>query len=456
MIALLLTSIASAAVTNVSVSTDGVSTFLVENTGTEASTQTYTIFGGNAGAGGSCASPSNTSVCNSCEALDPCNGVAQCAQRSIHRDLQFTVTMTVDSVPTNPVAFVQWGTAAGDELSQVGTKPTPVAGEPFAVTLKWGDICAKAEMNSDCTSGGSDDDISSEFTVGVVESGSTVFASGASQKFTIKIRAVDAAGTLVTPTLTPDSNTGFSDFKVLAGDSKVYINDVHRGSTGPFSASTKWQAMRVYYGKPAIDPYNTDPPDGGDFCSDIDYAGGNYADLPVETKETVDTRLTKGLVDGLENEATYIFNIASVDEATIVSGFLDPAQLTALTDERRYVARPGEVVGLLANKQCFIATAAFGSQMESHVQTLRQFRNEFLVTNSLGRKFVKTYYKYSPPIAEFIAQNEFVKTLVRWALWPVILFAEVSLAFGFPIAISVFAFGLLGLLRLVIKRRRMA
>jgi len=51
---------------------------------------------------------------------------------------------------------------------------------------------------------------------------------------------------------------------------------------------------------------------------------------------------------------------------------------------------------------CFIATAAYGSSLESHVKVLRQFRDRFLLTNYLGKVFIDLYYTYySPPVAEY-------------------------------------------------------
>lgn len=69
---------------------------------------------------------------------------------------------------------------------------------------------------------------------------------------------------------------------------------------------------------------------------------------------------------------------------------------------------------------CFIATAAYGSLMEPHVKILRNFRDRFLITNYLGNAFVQTYYKYSPPIADYIAEHSSLRTAVRWSLLPLI------------------------------------
>ncbi len=69
---------------------------------------------------------------------------------------------------------------------------------------------------------------------------------------------------------------------------------------------------------------------------------------------------------------------------------------------------------------CFIATAAYGSYFQQHVKVLRDFRDNVLLTNDLGRYFVKMYYKYSPAIATQIATSEVEKSIVRIVLTPIV------------------------------------
>ena len=65
---------------------------------------------------------------------------------------------------------------------------------------------------------------------------------------------------------------------------------------------------------------------------------------------------------------------------------------------------------------CFIATAAYGSYLDSNVIFLRNFRDKYLLTNSRGTWFVDFYYRHSPPIAEYIRERETLRTLVRSGL----------------------------------------
>ena len=106
---------------------------------------------------------------------------------------------------------------------------------------------------------------------------------------------------------------------------------------------------------------------------------------------------------------------------------------------------------------CFIATAAFGTPLEPQVTLLKQFRDQYLLTNTLGAAFVENYYHYSPPIAEYIAEHETLRSIARLSLYPLIGFASFMIETGIMAKISAFALFLLlvlGSLSLRSRRRQ--
>ena len=68
---------------------------------------------------------------------------------------------------------------------------------------------------------------------------------------------------------------------------------------------------------------------------------------------------------------------------------------------------------LLANFGCFIATAAYGTPTAEQINVLRDFRDVVLLKSTLGSQFVALYYRLSPPVADFIARSDLLRTLVR-------------------------------------------
>jgi uncharacterized repeat protein (TIGR01451 family) len=85
---------------------------------------------------------------------------------------------------------------------------------------------------------------------------------------------------------------------------------------------------------------------------------------------------------------------------------------------------------------CFIATAAYGSPLEAHVQVLREFRDRYLQRTAIGRAFIRFYYRHSPPVAAVIARHEWLRLLVRGLLTPLVLAIEFP---GRALAIAFFA-----------------
>jgi hypothetical protein len=90
----------------------------------------------------------------------------------------------------------------------------------------------------------------------------------------------------------------------------------------------------------------------------------------------------------------------------------------------------GNQVGFRTADSCFVATAAFGSVFAPAVQTLRDFRDQFLSSNAAARAFVDLYYQVSPSLADLISQHRALRFVVRLLLLPVTGAAWLALQFG--------------------------
>ena len=88
---------------------------------------------------------------------------------------------------------------------------------------------------------------------------------------------------------------------------------------------------------------------------------------------------------------------------------------------------------------CFIATAAYGSYLHPKVMLLREFRDNYLLTNAPGRAFVALYYKVSPSLANFIARHDSLRRASRIVLTPVVLAVEYKGLATVVLLIGVFA-----------------
>lgn len=80
---------------------------------------------------------------------------------------------------------------------------------------------------------------------------------------------------------------------------------------------------------------------------------------------------------------------------------------------------------------CFIATAAYGSDMAEEVLVLRQFRDQYLLKYSVGQKFVELYYRYSPPLANYISRYDSLRAVIRGIIFVLVAVIQYPLTFMF-------------------------
>ena len=163
---------------------------------------------------------------------------------------------------------------------------------------------------------------------------------------------------------------------------------------------------------------------------------------------TYDASTLTGAEDFTDNVVTLKFVDGQRGDDTVADGSIvdqgGPATVTSSTPTLSGGGGGG----------CFIATAAYGSYMEPHVMILRKFRDRFLLENSIGKAFVNFYYKYSPPIADYIAKHDSMRTAVRLSLFPVVGLSWVTLKLGLLPVIALMFFCTFGLIGICIFRRK--
>jgi len=231
-------------------------------------------------------------------------------------------------------------------------------------------------------------------------------------------------------------------------------------------------------------PSNTDAPSNVEFPNgffEFTIKGVNAGDaidvkLYFPTGSTFDTYYKFGPTPGNNTDHWYEFlddgqTGAKINGNVITLHFLDgkrgdddlkadgiiidvggPGVLVSLGDDGTPVADTSSSSG--GGGGCFIATAAYGSPMQPYVMILREFRDRFLLNNMVGKAFIDFYYRYSPPIADFIAQHANVRSIVRISLLPVVGMSWVALKFGVMPAMALMTFFGINLICLERYRRR--
>jgi hypothetical protein len=178
--------------------------------------------------------------------------------------------------------------------------------------------------------------------------------------------------------------------------------------------------------------------------------GQHILDLSVSSGGTTDPQpgayvyfhASRVTIEAIPEDA-YIFSNWSGD----VEEKENPATVTMDADKSikaNFMEEFEEIWEDVKKTPCFIATAAYDSPTHPHVRILREFKDEYLMTRKWGRKLVGLYYRYSPPMADFISSNKILKFPVRHSLQPFVTVSYLILTLG-PVStgflfLSVFLF----------------
>jgi hypothetical protein len=116
----------------------------------------------------------------------------------------------------------------------------------------------------------------------------------------------------------------------------------------------------------------------------------------------------------------YHFTGWSGDVETVAS--VDSASTTITMDDSYSVIANFSSGGV----RCFVTTATYDTPMAADIQTLRDFRDKYLMTNPVGRVLVTLYYDVSPAIAGFITVHPGLRPAVRAEIAPVVAMSAVA------------------------------
>ena len=200
----------------------------------------------------------------------------------------------------------------------------------------------------------------------------------------------------------------------------------------------------------------------------------HYGESAVSENQIDVGNVTDFTLSGLQNDVshvlavsaskqiTYFINVVAVDStgnATHESGVGTEASVplgASLVSAESVIetGTPEQLTAFpeLTDDGCFIATAANGDENARQVVVLREFRDRYLLTNTVGGWMVSQYYKHSPPVARYLHYHPVLKPLVRALLSPLVV---LTLFLGHTsLLFKLLVVGMLSLLTVAIFKHR--
>jgi hypothetical protein len=406
--------LAQAKITILAVS--GVSYFEADTNGN------FTIYGGIAG---TCASRDGVSTCNSCSNSLTAPATA-CNQKSVYPNLPILISYKSDQALNNVEVNVSVdAVTTGKQIEVTGTV-TSAAEATNTISIPWTKVCENDAVGATCMpalSNATFSPASRKIYVGVDEDADGTVEEAETASIATQFQFISSSESTILPSVNaqdfctePTSAIGMCGYKLGVGDSKLYLEEVYGGGASGVSPTQLSSSDPAWFG---IAVFALDTSSVLDISSSVN---------PKILTYNSAFRIDDNVIDGLTNYTNYCVLMGNINKAQNIYKFNYLGSAAGVA--ANVCGSPSEVVGLLSDKSCFISTAAFGSEMASQVQILREFRNKYLLTNAWGASFVKKYYQYSPELANFIKESNVLKAIVRTLLYPFIGLSWLMINYG--------------------------
>ena len=203
--------------------------------------------------------------------------------------------------------------------------------------------------------------------------------------------------TNIQPTITVPSSI---DKAYFPGDGEIYVNPSEYGiSAGAGTAGDGAPVSTITFlaNRGAVNSFTSNQVPTNDVVAYVDVAQG--------------TQAIRGFVNstnGVDNQ--YSAQVYAQNDVGILSA-IGQALPAAVSSQA--------IKGVLTESKCFIATAAYHDGHAAPVMLLRKFRDRILSRYEWGRKFIETYYRYSPDLAEWAWDKPFVRSFALKLLTPI-------------------------------------
>lgn len=385
---------------------------------------------GYAGITGDCANADGLTTCDTCTGEDrggtklwPCN------RTNVYKSLKFGLRVShtlTGLINANSEASLKDGTII---VSGANFAYDSGGANILSLEIPWLNLCTQFATTG---TGGTPCNFDKTLTLELTPNNTGTGTGGGTQSFTFRLVAREVVvGTTPSdgwfytgcpPAQPTASGYGFCHFEAYPGDEKIYTNNMRAAAGFPSTpaAAVEFNKVVFFYA-----PY-----DGASDLTTLQGITNANASYEVAVSTAASPPVADNRLEGLANGQRYCFAMANQDITGILSYFTPTSGADPNVNATDLCNSPSQVVGLLDDKECFIATAAFGSVMAPQVQTFRDFRDRYLLPHSWGKKFVKFYYETSPEAVHYLMQSEVLRASARWALWPLLWFAQLSLQYG--------------------------